>query len=264
MADDFILAESPSGRTIAMKEATIDGTAKLVQSVMLRKSDGTELGVGTAADTKVQTDASGTLTAFLRGIVSWFADLIETRAQTPTKTKAINVQIGPGDVISNLPVVILYDHHQNHEGEAYQWTNKSAVNNTTKHIRLSVPNVTATTRTPHLLIFILADQITDIVLYEGTTWTSGGTQETTYCRNRNNVTIASGMKIYLTGGTALTVNAQGTAITSWYLTPAKVNTTVDDTNEWILKTNTEYDLAITTSNNTNVLVRLYWYEDQGV
>jgi hypothetical protein len=53
---------------------------------------------------------------------TYYADTVETRVQTPTKTKAINVQIGPGDVISNIPVMIDYEHHQIHEGETHSYS----------------------------------------------------------------------------------------------------------------------------------------------
>lgn len=46
------------------------------------------------------------------GLTPW----VEPRSQTPTGN-ALNVQIGPGDPISNIPVVMDFEHHQVHEGE---------------------------------------------------------------------------------------------------------------------------------------------------
>lgn len=37
-------------------------------------------------------------------------------------TKGLRVLIGPTDVISNMPVFQLYDHHQIHEGETWRWS----------------------------------------------------------------------------------------------------------------------------------------------
>jgi hypothetical protein len=201
----------------------------------------------------------------IRDAVTGLTASVEARKQTPTGN-ALNVQIGPGDVISNIPVFMDFPHHQMHEGEAHQWSWYGAVNSTTKNLRLSVPASTATTRTPHLLPEILADAAALIYLYEGTTWTSGGTAQTNvYNRNRNSLT-APGLAIYAAGGTALTVNAAGTLLTTfWVMGTNKVGTdTGRDTMEWCLKTSTEYNLQIVTTSNANVLIRLNWYEDLGV
>jgi hypothetical protein len=36
-------------------------------------------------------------------------------------TKALAVSIGPTDPISDIPVMMPYDHHQLHEGELFRW-----------------------------------------------------------------------------------------------------------------------------------------------
>lgn len=101
-------------------------------------------------------------------------------------------------------------------------------------------------------------------LHEGPTWTANGTLQTSYNRNRNSA-IAPGMTIYASGGTALTVNTLGTLLTTAWVLSSKAGTDVArDLMEWDLKTSTEYLLRVTTSSNTNVLIRLNWYEDLGV
>lgn len=189
------------------------------------------------------------------------------RSQTPTG-KVFQVQIGPGDVISNLPVVIEFDHHQIHEGEAWQYTSFGALNTTTRNIRISVPTLAATTRTPHLLPEVICDATTtSILLFEGTTWTAGGTDDSAKIYNRNrNVAGTPNTKIYITGATALTPNADGTQIYQGYTVGANRSAIGSDRalSEWVLKSNTEYCLRVTTTSNGTCLIRLNFYEDLGV
>lgn len=189
------------------------------------------------------------------------------RAQAPTKNNALQVQIGPGDVISSLPITMDYPHHQIHEGETWEWFFFGAVNATTKDIRISVANVAATTRTPHLLPEVVADNTTtQIFFYEGTTWTAAGTDDSARIYNRNrNIGGAPSTKIYVTGATALTVNALGTQLYQGYLFTGKASANAErNLAEWVLKTSTEYLFRVTTTGNGNVLIRLHWYEDLGV
>lgn len=188
------------------------------------------------------------------------------RSQTPTGN-VMQVQIGPGDIISNLPVVIEYDHHQIHEGEAWKWNFFGAVNATTKDVRISVPTLTATTRTPHAIFEIVADNTTSsIMTYEGTTWTSGGTDDSARIYNRNrNVIATPNTKIYVAGATALTVNTLGTQIDQGYLFTSKAAINTERAMvEWVLKSNTEYLLRVTTTGNGSVLIKIHFYEDLGV
>lgn len=222
---------------------------------------------GAKTDAAVQTDSNGSVVAFLRGIVKFLADLVETRTGTPTKTSAINVQIGPGDIISNLPVVVDFPHHQVHEGEMWQWYFFGAVNATTKDVRISVPILAATTRTPHLIPEVFGDNTTITVsLYEGTTFTNSGTDDSTRIRNRNrNVGGSPNTKVYVSGGTTLTPNALGTLLWQDYLFTSKASTNgARDLVEWDLLSNTEYLLRVVTTGNGSVMIRLHWYEDKGV
>jgi hypothetical protein len=192
---------------------------------------------------------------------------VGARSQTPSKNNALQVQIGPGDVISNIPVVIEYDHHQIHEGEAWQWFSFGAVDATTKNVRISVPTLTATLRTPHLLPEVISDNTScQIFLYEGTTWTSGGTDDSAKIYNRNrNVLGSPQTKLYIAGGTALTVNNTGTQIYQGYIFTSKASANPDrNLSEWVLKSNTEYLFRVTTIGSGSVLLRLNFYEDLGV
>jgi hypothetical protein len=191
----------------------------------------------------------------------------ELRKQTPSDNPVIQVQIGPSDPISNVPVVIDFPHHQIHEGESheYWWTGTL---NGTKDFRISVPAFSPTIRAPHMLIEVVSDATTTIIsFFEDTTWTAVGTEDPRYFnKNRNFRTTLPATKIYVTGGTALTVNATGTQIHAGYLnTGNKAATNVErGVNEWILRQSTEYLLRVVTSASGYVLVRLHWYEDLGV
>lgn len=54
----------------------------------------------------------------IRDAITGLTASVEARKQTPTGN-ALNVQIGPGDVISNIPVVMDFGQHQIHEGESH-------------------------------------------------------------------------------------------------------------------------------------------------
>jgi hypothetical protein len=190
------------------------------------------------------------------------------RVQTPTGPVVL-VAIGPGDVISNIPVMIDYPHHQVHEGETYCYTYVATAQNGAKDFRIVVPNVEATTRTPHMVAEVIGNStLTRLYWYEGTTWTSGGVDDSANIFNRNrNVITAAGTKIYVAGGTALTVNALGANIWQGILFAGKNAASETESRagtEWDLKSNTEYCFRVTTADASAVLVRFEFYEDRGV
>lgn len=204
---------------------------------------------------KVQlTDATGNLLVY------------GDRVQTPTG-KVIQVQIGPGDKISSIPVVMDYPHHQIHEGETWKYQSFGTLNASTRDIRISVPALTPTVATPHLFLELISDNTTATMwLYEGTTFTSGGTDDSANIRNRNrNVAGSPGTKVYIAGGTALTPNALGTILDINYLFTNKAATNIErGSAEWDLKASTEYLVRVTTTGNGTCLLKLHWYEDLGV
>ena len=186
-----------------------------------------------------------------------------------TSVKGLRVYGGPTDPISDIPVTIEYGHHQIHEGEAYLWLFYGAVNATTKNIRISVPVLAATTRTPHLLFEIVSDNTTCIsTLYEGTTWTNNqaGQDDSSNILNRNrNSANAAATKIYVAGTPVLTPSSLGTKLDVQYVSPNKNVGNPDRTvNEWDLKSTTEYLLQVITTGNGNCLIKLNFYEDLGV
>lgn len=241
--------------------AWLNGTQAVVPKVAVTTSNvdtaagATDAGVTVLAK-RVNYDAVATITPAAGDYAPLLVD----------ELGRLHVAIGPYDPISRIPVVLDFDHHQVHEGEAYQYSWYGAVNNTSKDFKLVVPNVTATTRTPHMVMEVISDATALVYLYEGTTFTAEGVEDTAvYNRNRN-VLTAAGTKVYVTGGTALTVNALGTKLwTGWLIASARASLATDRSlSEWDLKSNTVYLVRVTTTGNANVLARINWYEDLGV
>lgn len=187
---------------------------------------------------------------------------VETRTQTPTKFNALAVSIGPGDVISNLPIVISYEHHQVHEGETWQanYGPVAIANSAVVDHLIIVANVTATTRTPHLVTEVDSTGETWLEIYEAPTTTANGTAVTIYNRNRNTAGSPT-TTVFITP----TITAVGTKITGWIVgSGQKSGGSGRDANEWDLKSNTKYIVRATAKNANNIAIRFQFYEDQGV
>jgi hypothetical protein len=190
---------------------------------------------------------------------------VTARTQTPAGN-ALQVQIGPGDVISNLPVVIEYDHHQVHEGETWRWstyvTSLNSGNN--KDVRIVVPVISApiVAGAPHFRFEVICDALSDVYLYEGTTFTGNGTQRTPINLERNGSYTVK-MEIWEDP----TVNVIGTQLFRGVTFAAKNNSGgIDQPGfEFVLKSNTSYNFRVTSGTNAlKVLIRFLWYEDLGV
>jgi len=185
---------------------------------------------------------------------------VEDRKQTPTGS-ALNVQIGPGDVISFIPVVIDFDHHQIHEGETHRAQSLATIIGTnTVQYGLVVPTYSNTVQSPHLIIGLdIYNGSAEGHLYEGATFT-GGVTLSSYNRNRNSLT-KPGLAIKSNISTA-----NGTLIDSFYSgagsKAAEANRAMV---EWVLKSNTNYRFDIIgKSVNTEYITDFNWYEDLGV
>lgn len=194
---------------------------------------------------------------------------VAPRTQTPTGN-ALQVQIGPGDLISNLPVTILYDHHQIHEGETfrYEFYVNSLGSSSSKDIRLVVPTISPpdgvamAARAPHFRFEVVASAQADVFIYEGTTFNANGSQRTPISEERNG-TYTPQLQLWEDP----TVNVIGTQIYRGLLLASKNQAGNPDTsvNEFVLKSNTSYDFRVTSQSNSNiVLIRFVWYEDLGV
>lgn len=182
---------------------------------------------------------------------------IEDRKQTPTG-KALNVQIGPGDVISNIPVFMDFDHHQLHEGETFRWSVyvSSLASGVSKDIRLVVPNITIPSGVnpvglcPHFRFEVVADSNGQLFMYETPTFTGNGT-------------YTSKLQIWEDP----TVSVVGSLIWQGVNFAAKQSAGHIDTaeSEFVLKNNTSYLLRYTSGTaGLKLLLRMVWYEDLGV
>jgi hypothetical protein len=193
-----------------------------------------------------------------------------------TEEKGIRVFGGPVDPISDIPVSIEFEHHQVHEGETYSYCNlqtSGLASGSSFDIRISVPALVATLRTPHMVFEVIANGECEAYLHRSVTWTSGGTAvaagaSATARDNRNHNSLnAPGTALYVNGATALTVNSTGTLKYIWYLPSGVSRSATGDRSvtEIDLSASTEYMFRLTSRANTlKFLIRLGWYEDLGV
>lgn len=189
------------------------------------------------------------------------ADVAQVGTGFVTGVKGLNVFMYGSDPVSDLPVFVDYNHHQNHEGEAFQYTYPltSLSNGSTINFRLVVPTYAVLIRAPHLWFEVDVLAQTTISLYESPTAT-GGNLQTTYCRNRNSSNVP-GMTVY----SAPSVSANGTLLSQHTVGDSTVGAAVATFDEWLLKNNTVYLISVLSSAAGNsVGLRLKWYEDLGV
>jgi len=186
-----------------------------------------------------------------------YRDVIETRVQTPTKAKAINVQIGPGDPISNIPVVMEFEHHQVHEGEAYVASlEQLSIGTSTVKFAVQVPvNIY-----PHMIITVDTYNGSCIIRkYSGATFTSGSAMAKTN-RNQNSSNVSA---ITITSGVT---SADGTLFESFFAGSGKsAGGSQRSMSEIILNDNSTYRFDVVGLDaGTQAIIRFHWYEDLGV
>lgn len=188
--------------------------------------------------------------------------VIEVRTQTPTKANAINVQIGPGDVISNIPVVMEFDHHQRHEGETYrvQYVDTGLDTNIVK-FAFVVPAYSPTINAPHVYItMFIYNGSARLDIYEGATYT-GGTPVVAYNVNRNSTNTPA-----VTGASGVT-STNGTLLPFSFFAGAgsRAGDSSRSSGEFIAKISTTYRVDLTgLSAGTDAIIHFEWYEDLGV
>lgn len=187
--------------------------------------------------------------------------------------KGLRVIIGPTDPISNIPVMMLYDHHQIHEGESWHWD--YAVSNlaaaATYDVVLTVPNITiasgqsAVMMCPHFRYSVEVNDLCDFFLYEGPTVGAGGTARTPINFERNG---AYTPKMTILDAPAIT--AVGTLLDRIQFIQGTVGAKSGgglqtDVNEFVLKNNTKYLVRLTSgAAGLDAFIDLHWYEDLGV
>jgi hypothetical protein len=195
----------------------------------------------------------------IRDAVTGLVASVEARKATPTGD-ALNVQIGPGDPISFIPIVMDFEHHQIHEGETFKSEDlQPSLGTSTVKYAFTVATYAIPIRAPHMVI--ACDVYGGAVLvqiYEGATFT-GGSAMTARNRNRNSAETPA------SSGTAGVTSTNGTLIDSFYAgAGAKTAGASRQSSEWVLKSNTIYRIdVIGQIAQTAAIVGLNWYEDLG-
>lgn len=180
--------------------------------------------------------------------------------QTPEGLRML-VQIGPGDPISNLPVVVLLEEHQLHEGEGYRAIDPQlSLGTGTVKYGITVATYAVTIRAPHL---VLGAEVYNgsvlMLLYDSATFT-GGSLVARKNRNRN---IAEADTTTITTGVTST---DGTLIDAFYVgSGARAGSSGRGLSEWILKSNTIYRVdMIGQAAGTVAYATFDYYADLGV
>lgn len=182
---------------------------------------------------------------------------VSKRVQTPTGN-VLQVQIGPGDPISNIPVVMEFEHHQVHEGETHE-AQYVATGLALTTIKFAI--VIPTNIYPHMLLGInVYDGSIRCDIYEGATFT-GGVLLNNYNVNRNSSIVPS------TAITSGVTSTDGTLM-PWSAYVGAGNNSANESrssHERILKAGTTYRIDIIgLAAQTNGIIHFRWYEDLGV
>lgn len=189
----------------------------------------------------------------------------ELRTTTPTG-KAMNVQIGIGDVIEYTPVVMSYHHHKIHQGQTFRYFTYVAnlAKDANKDVRIFANNFTIpvgknpAAYCPHFRMVVKSSLQSVAVLYEGATFTTAGTRFTNACQERNG-TYTSKLEVY----DDPTVNTLGSPIWKGFIVEGLYfdGAIEYEDSEYILKNNTEYFFRVTSGKEGNqVLIRFVWSE----
>ncbi len=207
------------------------------------------------------TITSGTVTAYSIPTNSVGAQVqIGPREQTPAGN-AMQVQIGPGDIVSNLPVFMDYEHHQRHEGETWAAEYYLTTGVSTTQFALETPTCSTAANCPHFVMSaVIYEGNAELRIYEGATYT-GGTQMTFFNEERNiltspTVTLVSGITsttgtklphtLFLSGGVRSAGSARGE-------------------NEIVMKSATTYRIDFEEIGNVSrAVIRFVYYLDLGV
>jgi hypothetical protein len=170
----------------------------------------------------------------------------------------ISISAGAGgDRTTGAAVALDFAHHEIHEGDAFQTSYASDIAaSTTLKFLLTVPN---TTKWPHVFAVLFAELETEVSLYEAPTTPSGGSLVTGYNKNRNSLvpptmTVKQGVAT-VADGTLLQVIHYGTG--------KSLGGEARSENEWVLKQNTQYIIAVTNVNSGSpdyCTLVLNWYE----
>jgi hypothetical protein len=170
----------------------------------------------------------------------------------------ISVSAGAGgDRTTGAAIALDFAHHEIHEGDAFQASHAEDIAGTTTYkFLITTPN---TKKWIHMFAFFIAEAEAEVRFNEDPTTPSGGTDLSVLNKNRNSAT-PSGLVALKKGASAV---ADGTLLQTIHVGSGKASGgDARSENEWILKQNASYIIAIqniTASANYCTLV-LNWYE----
>jgi hypothetical protein len=183
-----------------------------------------------------------------------FKEAIIKGYTSDTETDGIRV-----DLTTHTLQVIPYEHHEVHAGASYHCSDIQNVNTTTVYYMITTPD---TTSWAHMMFGVESTGEMQVVVTEGADRT-GTTALTAINHNRNSANT-SGLVIHrdYTSGTtdgATTIIQERLGATG---VGAKTIATSDSghSQEFILKQNTKYIIAITTYADVYISLELDWYE----
>lgn len=208
-------------------------------------------------------DADGVQYPDIGTIEASIKSTLKTYTQTGdfTGITGYRVYIGATDPVSDLPVVVDFEHHQVHEGETYIVNNKQlSLGTGTVKYKITVPAYANTIYAPHMVIGTYVNDGTVLIdIYEGGTIT-GGTPQTSYNRNRNSGNVAHST-------ITLGVTASGGLLLYSFFGGAGNRSAGDNrsSSELILKSDSEYYVEVKgLLAGTEAIIYFNWYEDLGV
>lgn len=164
------------------------------------------------------------------------------------------------DVISGADVAMDFDHYEVHHGHCFKVDDVQQVNTTTKYWMVTTPN---SKKYAHMIFDVLCTGEVSVVITEGADRT--GTNELTPInRNRVGTPVTATIKVHRD----YTVGTTDGAITLKNLRYGKTDKFsghISDQrgqNEYILKPNTKYIIAVETFADVFVSLHLDWYEHE--
>lgn len=163
------------------------------------------------------------------------------------------------DQTSNSLVIISTGHFEIHEGHMYTVSRNGVIANGASRDTLIV--TANTTEWVHLVLSVVTEAEAQYMLYEGTTTSADGDNETCLNRNRNSTNTASTKITYnptvTDVGTELTIRHWG----SGKAIPGEGRESL----EWVLKRDTKYLLRLTnlTSSDNYANTVMEWYAHEG-
>jgi hypothetical protein len=171
----------------------------------------------------------------------------------------ISVSAGAGgDRTTGAAIAVDYAHHEIHEGDAFQVSHAEDIgSSSTYKFLITTPD---TTKWIHMFAFAIAEIEAEIRVYEAPTTPSAGSDLTAYNKNRNSAAV-TGLTAIKRG---IATVADGTLIQTVHIGSGRTaGGDVRSENEWVLKQNTSYVIAIQnfsgSAANYCTLV-LNWYE----